>query len=99
MCDETTWKVMLNGLLTWARMCTDWISVEATLDEKDAITAVASISASRKKLPLDLIAKGLTPRVDHLQLGPHTRHETDHSPSEWTTTATFTNYLHWLHRQ
>jgi hypothetical protein len=59
-CDETAWKVMSNGLLTWARVGTHSVAVEARLNEKDAITVFASVTASRKNLPLHLIAKRFT---------------------------------------
>jgi hypothetical protein len=67
------------------------------LIDKDAITALATITESRKKLMLYLIAKGVAAQVESSQLGQYPRHQSDHSPSGWTTT--FTNYLHWLRSQ
>jgi hypothetical protein len=88
-CDETAWKIMLNGLLMWTHVGTDFVAVEARLNEKDATTVLASVTAPLKKLPLCLIAKRFTSRVEATQLGPHQGHPADHSTSGWTTTATF----------
>jgi hypothetical protein len=50
------------------------------LNDKDAIIALATFTASRKKLPLYLIAKGTTARVESSQLAPHPGYQPDHSP-------------------
>jgi hypothetical protein len=95
-CDETAWHVMPAGLLTWAPIGADGVSVNALLNEKEVITVLASITASHQKLPLYLIAKGLTERAERGQLGEHQGHEADHSSSGWTTSETFQRYLHWV---
>jgi hypothetical protein len=95
-CDETAWRVIPMGLLTWAPVGEDGVAVVAEASEKDAITALASITGAHRKLPLYLIAKGLTQRAERGQLGPHEGHESDHSPSGWTTGDTFQRYLNWL---
>jgi hypothetical protein len=95
-CDETCWRVIPTGLLTWAPVAADSVSVIASADEKSCITALASVTAGYEKLPLYLIAKGLTERAERGQLGPHAGHEADHSESGWSTRKTFHKYLHWL---
>jgi hypothetical protein len=59
--DFTEWSVDL------ARLEADSVSVGAMLNDKDAITALATNTASRKKLPLCQIAKGLIARVESNQ--------------------------------
>jgi transposase len=95
-CDETMWTVLPNGLITWAPVGEDGISVQLNLTEKEAITALASVTAAHDKLPLFLIAKGKTDRVESTQLGGPQDCVTAHSPSGWTTLATFHSYLGWL---
>jgi hypothetical protein len=95
-CDETCWHVVPSGLLTWAPVGADGISVVSSATEKDVITVLASVTASYRKLPLYLIAKGLTARAERGQLGPHEGHEADHSPSGWSTNETFDRYLRWI---
>jgi hypothetical protein len=94
--DETSWRVIPMGLLTWAPVGEDGVAVVAEASEKDAITSLASITGAHRKLPLYLIAKGLTQRAERGQFGPYEGHESDHSPSGWTTGETFQRYLNWL---
>jgi hypothetical protein len=95
-CDETAWRVVPNGLLTWAPVGADGVSVGLNASDKESITVLASITAARTKLPLQFIAKGRTVRAERNQLGDIEYHETTHSESGWTTTATFLLYLQWL---
>jgi hypothetical protein len=46
-----------------------WGSVHVNAAEKEAIAALASITAAHDKLSLFLIAKGKTPSVEQSQLG------------------------------
>ena len=55
-------------------------------------SAVASITASRCKLPLWIIAKGTTERC-HAQVGDPQGHLVTHSGNGWTTVETFGEYL------
>jgi hypothetical protein len=59
-CNETMWRVVPNGLLTWAPVGNDGVTVLLNAAEKEAITAVESITAAHDKLSLFLIAKGKT---------------------------------------
>jgi hypothetical protein len=49
-----------NGLLTWAPVGADGVSVGLDASDKDSITVLASITAARTKLPLQFIVKGRT---------------------------------------
>jgi hypothetical protein len=95
-CDETMWTVVPNGLLTWAPVGEDGVTVISNACEKEAITALASVTAAHDKLPLFLIAKGKTARVEQTQLGAPDGCVLAHSPSGWTTVDTFHAYLQWL---
>jgi hypothetical protein len=64
--------------------------------EKEAITALESITAVHDKLPLFLIARGKTTRCEHSQLGSADDCVSAHSPSGWTTVNRFHAYLQWL---
>jgi hypothetical protein len=70
-CDETELKILPNGSLTWAQVGADSVSVGAMLNDKDLITALATVTVSRKKLPLCLIAKDVTAPIESSQLGLH----------------------------
>jgi hypothetical protein len=95
-CDETAWQVVPNGMLTWAPVGADGVSVELNANEKETITVLASITAARTKLPLQFVAKGRTTRAERSQCGDLENHEVTHSDSGWTTTTTFIEYLKWL---
>jgi hypothetical protein len=90
------WRVIPDGMLTWAPVGDENVSVTTDAGQKEGITALASVTADCEKLPLFLIAKGKTVRVEVTQLGPHPGCEATHSPSGWTTTDTFHSYLVWL---
>jgi hypothetical protein len=95
-CDETSWRLYPNGILTWAEIGSENVIAEIAGDEKECITAMATITADGRKLPLYLIAKGKTPRVEESQLGPIGANGADHSPSGWQTAETMQNYIAWL---
>jgi hypothetical protein len=67
-CDEAMWRVVPSGLPTWAPIGEDGVSVHINAAEKETITALASITSTHDKLPLFLIAKGKTERVERSQL-------------------------------
>jgi hypothetical protein len=92
-CDETAWRILPSGLLTWAPIGADGVTVRLDGNEKDCVTVLASITASGDKLPLLAIAKGKTRRAEQNQLGSGPTLIRDHSPSGWTTVETFSHYL------
>lgn len=95
-CDETSWKLFPNGLLTWADSGSDNVQTIVQGNTKDSITALATISAANTKLPLFIIAKGETERVEKSQLGDTVYHIPSHSSTGWTTIDTFKQYLDFL---
>jgi hypothetical protein len=88
--------VIPSGLLTWATVGQDNICVALDGNHKESITALAGVTAASEKLPLFLIAKRNTERVERTQLGDLHDHQTAHSASGWTTGETFHKYLGWL---
>jgi hypothetical protein len=98
-CDETAWRIIPSGLVTWAPVGTDSVSVEVDANEKDCVTVLASITAAGKKLDLFAVAQGKTKQVEVSQLGTDQTVITDHSESGWSTISTFHHYLSWLAKQ
>jgi hypothetical protein len=96
-CDETAWRIIPSGLLTWAPVGADEVSVRLNGNEKDTVTVLASVTASGNKLPLFAIAKGKTQRAEQNQLRSNETLVRDHSESGWSTIETFKHYLDWLH--
>lgn len=98
-CDETAWRIVPSGLVTWAPVGEENIRVCPGANEKDSVTVLASVTATGQKLPLFAIAKGKTKRVEQSQLGSAATLIRDHSASGWTTKQTFEHYLEWLATQ
>jgi transposase len=91
--DETSWLLWPRGLLTWADTGAHSVQVRIQGDEKESMTATAAISASGTKLPLQIIAKGKTERVEQSQLGDVAYHWKSHCESGWQNESTFMDYL------
>jgi hypothetical protein len=68
-CDETMWCVLPNGFLTWALVGGDGLSIRVNAREKEAIPALASITAAHDRLPLFLIAKTKIPASNKVSWG------------------------------
>ena len=92
-CDETSWKLYPNGLLTWADRGSQNVQIRIDGDEKMTIAVLATISCDGVKWPLFILAKGKTSRVEQSQLGDISFHISDHSQSGWMTVDTFMHYL------
>jgi hypothetical protein len=92
-CDETCWRVYPNALKTWAPCGSDNVQVTIGGNDKDSFTALCSITAARRKLPMVMIAKGKTTRAEHSQLGDVEPHVAMHSESGWITVEGFQEYL------
>ena len=94
--DETGWKLMPKGILTWGETGVDNISKQALINDKTQITVLATISAANTKLPLLFIAQGKTQLVENTQLGDVAHHWKFHTESGWMTDEAFQFYLHRL---
>ena len=91
-CDETFWRSYPSDLRTWGKRGTCDVKVYIQGAQKEGLTVLASITASRCKLPLWIIAKGTTERC-HAQVGDPQGHLVTHSENGWTTVETFSEYL------
>ena len=98
-CDETAWRILPCGCTTWAKKGSDNIVVTTKDDEKEAITVLASITASGTKLPLLIIAKGRTTRAEASQLGDIDHHYSFHTETGWINKEAFERYLMILREQ
>jgi hypothetical protein len=61
--DETAWRIIPSGLLTWAAVGADGANMRVDRSEKDSVTVLASVTAKGTKLPLFEMAKGKTTRA------------------------------------
>jgi hypothetical protein len=93
--DETNWRSVSPGFWTWAATGTESVSCLIQNNEKEGVTAIASVDATGMKLPLTIIGKGKTPRcLSALDLPPEIWTAT--SSSGWTTTDVMCRYLQLL---
>jgi hypothetical protein len=73
-----------------------FIHGEENANDMDTIPVLASISATRTKLPLQFVEKGRAMRAERNQIGDVGCHKVTQSGSGRTTTTTFIEYLNWL---
>ena len=92
-CDETSWTVFPNNILTWADVGAECVPLKVNGDEKNCLTVLATVTANGGKLPLFFIAKGLTDRVLDTQIGDVSTHWRSFSKKGWQTADTFQEYL------
>jgi hypothetical protein len=92
-CDETSWWLFPNGLLTWARIGDESIQVKTNRSPRTHLTVHASITAAGTKLPLLCFAHGKTEAVHVTPLGDVAYHWVIHSESGWQTSSTFKFHL------
>jgi hypothetical protein len=60
--DETNWRAVAAGFLTWAKAGTEAVQCLIDNDEKQGVTAIAAIDFAGNKLPLTIIGKRKTER-------------------------------------
>ena len=97
--DETAWRILPNGATTWAERGSDSVVIGVQDDEKKTITVMASVTAAGTKLPLLLIANGLTELVEESQLGDVWPHLRAHSSNGWMNSEIFEQYLLLIRQQ
>ena len=94
--DETNFRVVNNGFLTWALKGCESVTCFVSNDAKEGVTVIASISASGEKWPMMLIGKGKTRRCLHnYQLTDDIW--TSLSESGWTRESVMFDYLDKVH--
>jgi hypothetical protein len=60
--DETNWRTVAAGFLTWGLKGADSVQCNIDNDDKEGVTVIGAINAAGKKLPLTVIGKGKTLR-------------------------------------
>jgi hypothetical protein len=95
-CNETCWRVDQDGLRTSG---SDHVAVSIAGDAKGSFTALCSITAARRKLPIIMIALGKSIRMEKSQLGEIEPHIPMYSESGWIPIQTFEEYLRMLKRE
>jgi hypothetical protein len=58
--DETHWKIVAGGFLTWAVRGFESVPCILENDAKEGVTVIAGITAGGEKLPLTVIGRGKT---------------------------------------
>jgi hypothetical protein len=58
--DETHWKAVAEGFLTWAEKGAESVPCSISNDEKEGVTVIAAVNAAGNKLPLTVVGKGKT---------------------------------------
>ena len=93
--DETAWRLLYAGDLTWAKKGAASVKIRVNHNTKEAITAIATITADFQKLPLYLIAKGKTEVAARNQVGgvEGFDYRSGYSVSGWNTKETMLKYL------
>ena len=99
--DETQWKLVFRGEMTWAEKGSQQVSVNINYNEKADLTALATITAdeSRMKLPLFIVKKGTSSQTLRSLSEVSNLCQLSYSDSGWTTAETFTHYLSWLRKE
>jgi hypothetical protein len=60
--DETNWRSVSPGFLTWGHRGAESVPCTIEKNEKEGITVIAAVDAAGNKLPLTIIGKWKTPR-------------------------------------
>ena len=90
--DETHFKVVNNGFLTWALKGAETINCYIGNDPKDGVTVLATIDANGIKWPLMIVGKGKTKRcLKGYELGDDVW--TSYSDSGWTKENVVLEYM------
>jgi hypothetical protein len=96
--DETHWKAVAAGFLTWASVSAESVSAFIANDAKQGMTVLATINAIGEKLPLMIVGQGKT---DRCLAGYHLPDGTwfDKTESGWTTADVMCAYFGKLRRE
>jgi hypothetical protein len=96
--DETCWKAVAGGFMTWAHKNAESVQCHIENDEKEGVTVIAAVDANGRKLPLTIRGKGKTERcLSGSQLPRDVR--TCVSESGWTTNDVMCRYFSILRRE
>jgi hypothetical protein len=90
--DETNWRTVASGFLTWGLKGADSVQCNIDNDDKEGVTVIGAINAAGEKLPLTVIGKGKTLRC----LAAYDLKDDvwkSHSESGWTTSNVMCGYF------
>jgi hypothetical protein len=85
------WLVLWQPRKTVAGKGVESVKIEVSGDPKAGFTLIDPITASGQRLPLFLIAKGLTPKC-YKQFGKNFTRVVDHSKSGWVNQDVFLRF-------
>jgi hypothetical protein len=96
--DETNWRVVAAGFLTWATKGSQSVHCQIDNNDKEGVIVIAAIDPAGNKLPLHIIGKGKTRRC---LAGFQTPEEvgTSFSLSGWMTSDVMCGYLRKLRQK
>jgi hypothetical protein len=99
-CDETNWPVVWSNMKHWVlsegvRSEHQNTKVQTDADMKSSFTAMGTITADGKALPLFMLARGLTERCEK-QITPIDSNQVTHSPNGWVTVEVMEEYFEFL---
>jgi hypothetical protein len=102
--DETSWQVIPNRVITISNKGQEQVKCVFDGNQKDRVTVIASISAAGEKLPLWLIAQGITDRCESkfrndeflARAIANGKLVITHSPNGWMNSGIAESYLAWL---
>jgi hypothetical protein len=92
-CDETSWELYPNGILTWVDPKSDEVALNVIRNETDCFTVMVTISLSRMELPRYLLRKGGTERCERIQFGEAQENPIYHSRTGWMTEEMMLRYI------
>ena len=97
-CDETQWKFCYRGMMTYAKIGSDEVSIKDPFDDKSSITAMATVTADvdQPKLPIFTILKGKTEKVYNELKDIQNKIGQSFSLSGWSTLGVMVYYFKWL---
>jgi hypothetical protein len=90
--DETNWRVVAAGFLTWANKGSESVNCQIDNNDNEGVTVIAAVDAAGGTLPLKIIGKGKTRRCLAGFQAPEDVW-TSFSASGWTTSDVMCQYL------
>jgi hypothetical protein len=96
--DDTCWRLFETPKKVLAEKGTETVTLRSSTSDKTSFTALGTISAAGRKLPLCVLSKGKTPRCER-KFGEHPDVCIHHTDSGWATEGLIVAYIEWLDRE
>ena len=97
--DETCWKISPTPLKVISKTGVPTVKINASQNQKLSLTAIATVDANGKKLPLWLLVKGKTIRCEKKLGQPNENLIFGHTPNGWANEKILISYLEWIHEK